>query len=311
MFYTVTYRREDGTLARETLSGTSREDVLRRLRARGIHPVAVLPGPPARAASTRGRRRGIVCGSALVAVFCLVALWLFVRTDSAPERPASESPSREGTLPERTAHVQPAPRPTGAAVAVPSPVPGSPPRAVNAEEPPPGLLPNEPWRAGRRKIHKVQYVARNTNTVHRNATERMLLDVFSCEVGDPPLPLSGIPQEDLTNMWAILSSPNPVSEKDTEAIRVDKEILEAAKKELKKYLAEGGDIGDFFTHYHGVLEKAHKRRMLATEEIYKVIERGETDIAREMVRRVNRELRKDGISPLPIPHTLFQKEDSR
>ena len=225
------------------------------------------------------------------------------RTTARAEKPKAEKP--KAARAEQRPSVA-----TNATAAQPQPKPVAAPKPFNPNEPPPGLLPNEPWRSGRKKLHKVQYVARNTNTVHRNSTEQALLDIFTCNVGDPPLPLTDLPKDDLTNMWSILTSPNPVTDTDAEEVKIAKETLEVAKKEMAKFVQEGGKPDEFLSYYHGVLEKAYKKRMLATEEIYKVLEeQNDPEIARAMLKRVNKELRAEGIRPLPIPASAFPPKE--
>ena len=224
-----------------------------------------------------------------------------VKTKSMPREVTPKAPKKVSKTEDNTpSSLKPAPGPETTTQ-----------KPFNPNEPPPGLLPNEPWRSGRKKLHEVRYVARNTNTVHRNSTEQALIDIFTCEVGDPPMPFTDLPKDDLDNMLKILQSPNPVTEKDAYEVRVGKDILEQAKKEMLKFLKDGGKPAEFLSYYHGILESAYQKRMIATEEIYKVLEeQKDPEIARAMLKRVNKELHDQGIRPLPIPLSVFQTDNN-
>ena len=329
MTFRVTYREKSGAKAEVEIEAANRAACMAECRARGIVPVKVTEGRATgrtggspvqstargRSAQRAGRplSRRLVAGVVLIAVLAGGGvLWWVLHKDTNPEPRITKQEKPKVTKPQTPppkSAAKPVPATNAPPVATNAPMEAKP-RPFNPNEPPPGLLPNEPWRSGRKKLHKVQYVARNTNTVHRNATEQALLDIFSCEVGDPPLPLTDLPREDLTNMWNILRSPNPITDKDAEDIKIGKETLELAKKELMKYIKDGGTPDEFLSYYHGVLEKAYQKRMIATEEIYKVLEeQNDPEIAREMLKRVNRELRNEGIRPLPIPLSVFQRKE--
>ena len=330
MTFTVTYRSKDGALREERIEAVSRAECVAECRKRGIAPTKIAEGKganrrdgarPSRVGVTgsggdnkRTTARWVVVAVVVAAVAGGVWWWFSARSVIAPyqvpvkqkvAKPKAEKPAKTARAEQR-----PSVATNATAAAQPQPKPVASPKPFNPNEPPPGLLPNEPWRSGRKKLHKVQYVARNTNTVHRNSTEQALLDIFTCNVGDPPLPLTDLPKDDLTNMWSILTSPNPVTDKDAEEVKIAKETLEVAKREMAKFVQEGGKPDEFLSYYHGILEKAYKKRMLATEEIYKVLEeQTDPESARAMLKRVNADLRKEGIRPLPIPSSAFPPKE--
>ena len=321
MTFTVTYRGKDGALREERVEAASRAECVAECRKRGIAPMGIREGCKSRQDGGSPSQRRLTGKAAILAAVVLAVIvaggvwwWFSARSASepyqAPAKPRVEKPKVEKPTKTARAEQRPSVATNATAAAQPQPKPEAGPKPFNPNEPPPGLLPNEPWRSGRKKLHKVQYVARNTNTVHRNSTEQALLDIFTCNVGDPPLPLTDLPKDDLTNMWNILTSPNPVTDKDAEEVKIAKETLEVAKKEMAKFVQEGGKPDEFLSYYHGVLEKAYRKRMLATEEIYKVLEeQNDPEIARAMLKRVNADLRKEGIRPLPIPASAFPPKE--
>ena len=325
MTFTVTYRAKDGALREERVDAANRAECVAECRKRGISPTGIAEGGKSKgrdgarpshvgAGDNKRTTARWVAAAVVVAAIAGGVWWWMGRGQEKPKTASVQQQGPKKPKAEKPKAARAEQRPSVATnattTAKPQPKPVAVSKPFNPNEPPPGLLPNEPWRSGRKKLHKVQYVARNTNTVHRNSTEQALLDIFTCNVGDPPLPLTDLPKDDLTNMWSILTSPNPVTDKDAEEVKIAKETLEVAKKEMAKFVQEGGKPDEFLSYYHGVLEKAYKKRMLATEEIYKVLEeQNDPEIARAMLKRVNKELRAEGIRPLPIPASAFPPKE--
>ena len=102
-------------------------------------------------------------------------------------------------------------------------------------------------------------------------------------------------------MIGLLVSPNPITDKDSEEIRIAKDILEEAKRHMKEYLKEGGDPDFFLQHYHNELLKAWKKRQDAEAIAQQMLEDdGDLEMAREFVRKVNEDLNDEGIQPIHL-----------
>ena len=175
---------------------------------------------------------------------------------------------------------------------------------------PPNVPDGEAWKPRRPKIHQIDYVTignTTTSPIHRNAAEQMLLDIFTCEVGDPPLPLGNLPQAERNKIVDLLVSSNPITDKDSEQVKVSKKILYDAKKEMANYLAKGGDPDVFFLHYHNMLLKAWEKRQIAQQMALDIVEKeGDGELARDFVRRINEELMADGIKKIAIDKRLLE-----
>ena len=234
-----------------------------------------------------------------------LGIWMWHGDDAAEETRERNVPkARRATAEGTSAHPlkeDGAPKEDVAVKNLPEWTPGSDVRPPNVPE-------GEAFKPGRPKVHNVRRYVRNADAIHRNAVEQTMVEFFTCEVGDlPPLMPDELPAEEMARLGEILSSPNPVTEEDSEEVRVGKETLELAKAELKKYLADGGDVQSFFAYYHGVLERAFEKRRLATEEVYRMIDEDPV-MAKELKKRINRQLREEGIAPLPIPDVLFKTD---
>ena len=176
---------------------------------------------------------------------------------------------------------------------------------------PPNVPEGEAWKAGRTKIHGVIRQSVNANeTVYHNATERMLVEVFTTEVGDPPVPIAQIPDEDRRRMLNILLDKNPPKEGDAEHVQMQKEVLAQAKKELQKFIRSGGDPDEFFKHYHDELVRAWQRRENTVEEVRRLArEEKDADTMKALCRRINEGLESDGIKPIHMTREELSGED--
>lgn len=185
----------------------------------------------------------------------------------------------------------------------------------------PKTVPLEKWNAltsqqqammhklGRKKIHEV--VTNTSNSAgpktYENATEQVMLMVFGTELGEMPLPLPEIPERDMKRMTDILMSNNPITDKDSEEVKIDKEILAAAKAELRKFIKEGGEVKDFFAYYHHETEKAYQERKMANKMVFDAAKSGDEDLARKLHAELNKRFEEKGIKPLVFPENILKK----
>ena len=72
-------------------------------------------------------------------------------------------------------------------------------------------------------------------------------------------------------MAEILVANNPALEGDSEKVKDAKQMVELAKKELRQYVLEGGDVKDFLQYYHGQLVDAHKEWTATQRTVMKAI----------------------------------------
>lgn len=173
-------------------------------------------------------------------------------------------------------------------------------RASNGTLHPAGLPYRPEWKKTHAVISNNFYgVAQFDEIPYRNATEQMLVDIFSCRLGEmPPMQLD-IPPSEKKHLVEILLDKNEITKDDSEALAVGKDILTKAKKELIAYIKGGGTPDAFFEHCYRELEMAHLRRMDAIEEIHRIgEEEGDPEIALQLQKKVNEKLRAEGILPV-------------
>lgn len=137
-----------------------------------------------------------------------------------------------------------------------------------------------------------------TNQVFRTGVEQLMSWVFTTEPGEMPIPLPNIEERERDNLIGILISPNPVKEGDNEVTAAVKGIVENAKKEMMRYLKQGGDPDDFMQYYNKELFRMFNYRNDATTEYQRLI-REDPDIAEDFRKAVNAKFAADGIKALP------------
>ena len=145
-----------------------------------------------------------------------------------------------------------------------------------------------------------------TNQTFKTGTEQVMSWIFTTKLGNLPPPLPQTSLFDIAHLAEILIADNPILETDNEKQREAKEIVMEAKKELREYIKQGGDIDQFLEYYRGQLVQAHSEWQESQKSVMKVI-REDPDIAGEYIREVNERLAKKGIKPVMIPPPLAEK----
>lgn len=146
----------------------------------------------------------------------------------------------------------------------------------------------------------------STNQAFRTGTEQILSWIFTLKVGSVPPPLPPIPIRDEAHMAEILVSDNPALEGDSESARHAKEMVELAKKELRQFVKQGGEVGEFLKYYHGQLVQAHQEWQDCQRSVMQMI-RDDPDLAPDYIREVNKRLSDKGIKPVNIPKKLKER----
>ena len=142
-------------------------------------------------------------------------------------------------------------------------------------------------------------VVEDKHPVARNATEQILHWICSVEVGDPPVLCPDLPAMELENINKILDEP-PDFQYDESLDRLEaKRAIEMAKKELKDYIAKGGDPHEFFKYYHMQLMNYFQERTLAQQSVVKMIKE-DPDLAKEYLEQVNGRLAERGIKQITL-----------
>lgn len=287
MTYVVTTRDAKGERVEEEFSAEDRADLFRQLAACGKRAISIREGTTGKRRAPRmpiaaPRKAHVIAAAAIVVVLAAAAILLLSRKGSEPKRGAD---GRKRAIPvaaaaTNAAHKAEAERTSARTVdeAI---------QKVPALERPPikvrELTPEE-WD-------------RLTNRTFKTGTEQLMSWVFATEVGDMPMPIPHISEEDRQNIVAILISKNEISENDSERTKECKNAVAAAKKEMIKYLKEGGDPDEFLQYYHQELKRAFEVRNEAINQIQEVWDE-DPALGEEFLDKINEKFESEGIKAI-------------
>ena len=146
----------------------------------------------------------------------------------------------------------------------------------------------------------------NKGRAFSSGTEQVMSWIFTTRLGDPPPPLPQLSIFDEVHMAEIILNDNPVSEDDTEEIKDAKETVAFAKKELVKYITEGGD--GFLTYYRDQLTEAYQEYNSARKKVYEAYRTGfDREVCDLYLQRINAELAEKGIKEVIVPEKLIER----
>lgn len=136
--------------------------------------------------------------------------------------------------------------------------------------------------------------------VFHTGTEQVLSWLCHTELGDPPIPPPPIPDCEMENLAEILISKNEITEDDTPEAANAKQMVDAAKKEMMKFIKEGGNPDDFMQYVFREQTKAFETRCL-TLDMFDEMSEEDPAMAREFAIKANEKLVEQGIVPIPVP----------
>ena len=138
------------------------------------------------------------------------------------------------------------------------------------------------------------YIDRFTNRYFKTSVEQVMGWVFTCKPGMMPPPLPAFSDEDYDQLASILISKCEIKESDDEKAVEAKESVDFAKKEMMKYIREGGDPQEFMNYYHKFLHEASDYRDLVVDQAQKIYEE-DPKLAEDFLKEVNAKLDDKGI----------------
>ena len=255
------------------------------------------------AQTSKGGVRILLVGLAVVALGGIAAWYLL--SDSGSHKATRTAPQKNGLIKE----VKPAIAPTNRVEAV-QPKPKDPHEGMRQASNGVWHPTNRPYRAGSKYSHAVRTNMasriRAKKSLHKNAVEQVLLQIFTCEVGDMPWALpAALPEEEMKRLVEILISKDEIKETDSETAAWGKEVLAHAKKEMMQFIKDGGEPEDFIVHYHDELEKAFYARKDAEDYVKEMLDNKEDPkIIEALIEKTNERFAEKGIKPISAPAEL-------
>ena len=143
-----------------------------------------------------------------------------------------------------------------------------------------------------------------------NATEQILINVFSRERGDvPPMLPARIPEREWKTMAETLIARSEVDETDTTLTALQKGLLNDVKAELRECLKKGGNVEDFIADYEDELKRCYIKRMDMRTFLSDMVKNGDDPaLIRDMTAKLNEKLEAEHIKPLDVPAAALEPE---
>ena len=324
MTFTYTYRNKAGAKEQCEIGAQNRTEAFAQLKARGIVPLTLHEG---RSRSPRGTLSvhrfpvwgwGVLSGVAVLAVAATWWLWPHAEiVETPPAEVAPKAKPKRPPEPSKPIRRKEALKPVVEAVPVKAPETNYfdkvradlakvrermktasdysyynlERKARDLEK----LLTDE-----KMQFHTTNH-ANVVNQPFKTCTEQVLDWVFNCEVGgDPPPFVPPLDPGEMANIGEILDRANEVLEGDSEEVAARKVMVERAKKELKEYLAQGGNAADFLHFYYNELQNAYELRLEASKTVRQFAHNSDPETARKYLEATNKELAKKGIAPVML-----------
>lgn len=143
-----------------------------------------------------------------------------------------------------------------------------------------------------------------------SGTEQVLSWLCCVKLGETPIPPPPMPEEELANLANILVSKNEIKEDDSEAAAELKQMVDSAKKEMIKFIKDGGDPDEFMQYVFREQMKAFETRNTA-QEMYEDMIEEDPEMAREFAKKANEKLTEQGILPIELPEEDAESQEQQ
>lgn len=303
MTFTVTYRDRTGQKVQETFEAESRTDLFTQLKERKINALKVDNGNTiARSSATKSlspKAKKLIAALLVVAVCGVVVLALLpsIKQGVTVEEYRKRATQREIV---KVKDSKTYPRTNTTSESTIEDDSSSTTNAV-AEVKEKPMTPEEIEAEARKKdpLYDRHHIVAKMPLV-KEPIEQLMLTVFTTELGDMPPMLPAIPAFDEERFEKLVNRKTNPEKGDSEEVLLSKEIVNEVKKELAKYLKEGGTTSGFLSYYVSELDSAFKEREMCKSLAMKAMKTEDPEVAREYFFRLNEELAKKGIKPLTL-----------
>lgn len=286
MKWEVTYRGNDGALRTVVAEATDRQELFKELSAKGISAIKVNEYRCKTSVVNHWKFSRIlrwVGVTVLLAVCIAILVRLLLPKGADPKVP---NPKKE----QQHIAVQPVKQPN---------------QIQHTNDAPISTV-EKPLTEHERKIAEIKKKIKDnpqrmpdTNSVFKTSLEQTLALMFTTELGKPPFPFPPLSAKDRERIAEILISDNPVTEYDSDMVAFQKETVDQVKKEMRKFIKEGGDPQKFIDYYQNELRVAAQERSLAVTESRKIMKES-PELYKDFVETVNKRFAEKGIKQIPL-----------
>lgn len=165
---------------------------------------------------------------------------------------------------------------------------GPPPTVIKKSNKPPFKLPEVPKRT------------------FSTGLEQQISWIINSKPGDMPPLFIPLDDEDMKDLPAILISKSEIKEGDSEALAECKKSVDFAKKEMVKFIKEGGDPNEFLRYYHNELHRCYEWREEAIRQASEIYDK-EPALCKDFIKKINEKFEAEGI--MPIEKDMFGDEE--
>ena len=286
--YTVRYRDSSGVAKVTEIDAEDRAGVFAALKEMGVSAISVTEGAVMRASSRRvppSALRGAVAGVAVVVL--AVAAWLVLRDPGAARPVGADKPSGTAAIGESKRF-----RPRQATNTTQR-------TKVKAKTVDDALanVGAAPVDAGDFAATKEAFKSVFTNRTFSTGTEQLMSWVFTTELGDMPMPIPHLSEEDKQQIASVLIIKNEVKEGDSDRVKDCKQTVDMVKKEMAKFIGEGGDPDEFLQYYQRQLLDAFAYRNEAKNQVQELASE-DPELAAQFLSKVNERLESEGIKKI-------------
>lgn len=291
--FTISYRLPSGGLKSEVIDAADRASALAQMKARGITPVSVKEGGTIAAAAKVAAKqpawiKGAIAG--LVVVIAAVIAFFCLMPTEKPAAPKVEKPKKVKVEKPRSSKAK-VRELSPAECLAPVEGDGKRDRRVTVED----AANSQDGTIVKPRIAVDPY----TNRTFKTGTEQLISWVFTTEVGEMPMPIPTMDDDERMRIWEILTSKNEIKPGDSDKTIDSKQTVDAVKKEMLKYVKEGGDPKDFLNHYYKVLKTSFEIREEALRQAEELQEKAPSEVD-AFVKKINAELQEQGIKGIEL-----------
>lgn len=291
--FTISYRLPSGGLKSEVIDAADRASALAQMRSRGITPVSVKEGGTITAAAKVAAKqpawiKGAIAG--LVVVIAAVIAFFCLMPTEKPAAPKVEKPKKVKVEKPRSSKAK-VRELSPAECLAPVEGDGKRDRRVTVED----AANSQDGTIVKPRIAVDPY----TNRTFKTGTEQLISWVFTTEVGEMPMPIPTMDDDERMRIWEILTSKNEIKPGDSDKTIDSKQTVDAVKKEMLKYVKEGGDPKDFLNHYYKVLKTSFEIREEALRQAEELQEKAPSEVD-AFVKKINAELQEQGIKGIEL-----------
>ena len=336
MIFTVKYRGADGAPVTEAVEAVSRADCLAKMNARGVAVLGVkegnFAGKPRKSSIPRASRDSITTMASrktltapIMAIVALAAIlgigiWWWCGGERTPHPAEPEIPKKAALAKE----VKPASAPKPAAVTnssafrgsdavVPVPVTTDVPKYKGVEIVRSTAQTNTDGTVIERiftadgKSHRITHLPPRVFT---NPCDEYLAAILTVPKNAPMAPLPDLSHENLEEQFKeAIKTPIEVLPEDSDEVKEAKMLVIAAREEMATLLKNGYKFHEVLMEQQKIAAENLDVRAKVIREFNEIVKSGDSESAREYVRKMNVALQQMGIEGLKLPASMRKPEE--